>query len=322
LWAAKTFALLFIPPEDKFWDTPEAELPIHKENFSYPIKEPGLVMVGTKSSGHVQIVNQKPYHDKAEYNARYTNFAYSSIFSYEARPVYKHFNCDNSLSFSEDGINFRQRWKTENLCCEENFAAAKYPMFEVDEEGTVYSAILVKDDFMINIHEVNPTKDKLVFKEGGYPLGFDEGSPLITSTKHAEMASINNKTTFIKNLHGYTQQFKAQGFHEMVCGSNSRYHQSVVPSLGTETRQAKTFYLASMVYGKVGDDSIDQLMALVSSFKMVGNKAYITFYDGEEAFVQVGKTEKVNLQLGGEKISGKVVMAKVSSKKEKTVILE
>ncbi|MDZ7721837.1 MAG: DUF2264 domain-containing protein [candidate division KSB1 bacterium] len=313
LWATKSMALLFIPQDDPFWTQPEEELPIHQKDFSFPIKEPGLVMIGRKDSGHVQIINQKPYHDKSEYNARYTNFAYSSIFSYEARPIYKSWNCDNSLTFSTDGINFKQRWKTENLYCETDFAAARYPMHEVDDNGIITTFILVKDDVMINIHRIEPSLSNLVFREGGYSLGFDEGETQVFSKPGIEYAIKDDKITFIRNLYGYTRSFKARGFHEDVCGANSRYHKSVVPAFGTERQTDEPFYLASMVCGRMGNVETDELEEFVKSFRIVDNRAELVFYDDEHVMMQMGPVQSLSININALPVTGKVVLARISS---------
>lgn len=319
-WAAKAFNLLLIPQEDSFWKSKEEKLPIHLNNFSVPLRKPGLLLVGDRKTGHVQLINQKSYHDKAEYNDKYTKFVYSSIFSYESRQVYKNFNCDNILQFSEDGINFRQRWEMEHLYCEKDFAVSRYPLYDVDEDGIIYTYVFVKNDFMINFHQVE-TKKSLVFKEGGYPLGFDEGEAKIISNNNAEAAYKDGKLTFIKNLYGYTKQFKASQFSDDLNGSNVRYRQSVVPALGFENGHQQKFYLASLVCGRVGKSSIHKLNALVTSFKVKNNTAHITFFDGEQAFLQIGEINSVSVLLNGKRISGEIVVARVSPDKKKLFVL-
>jgi hypothetical protein len=320
-WATKAFNILMLPPDDPFWKIKEEKLPIHKDNYSVPLRNAGLLLLGDKQSGHVQLINQKSYHDKPEYNAKYTKFAYSSIFSYEARQVYKNFNCDNVLQFSEDGINFHQRWEMENLYCEKDFAASKYPLHNVDNEGCVYSYVLVKNDCMINFHQVE-TKKSLVFKEGGYPLGFDAGKAKTISLDGAEAAYKDGKWTFIRNLHGYTKQFKAVQFADDINGSNVRYRQSVVPALGYENMTTNKFYLAVMVCGKEGRESIKQLMAVVKRFSVRDNTAEILFSDGEIAFLQIGEIQHVTKTLNGKEISGQIVAARVSVDGKKWFVLD
>jgi hypothetical protein len=87
-WATKAFNLLMIPPDDPFWKAKELPLPIHQGDFARPLPRAGMLLVGDKATGHVQLINQKSYHDKPEYNDKYTKFAYSSVFSYDARTIY------------------------------------------------------------------------------------------------------------------------------------------------------------------------------------------------------------------------------------------
>jgi hypothetical protein len=311
-WATKAFNILMIPPGDPFWSAKEAPLPIHRGSFAQPLPKAGLLLVGDQRTGHVQLINQKSYHDKPEYNDKYTKHAYSSVFSYEARRIYGNNNCDNVLQFSEDGINFRQRWEMENLYCVEAFAASKYPLHEVDPKGTAYTSILVKDDVLINLHLIEATKP-LVFKEGGYPLGFDDGAAELASTSGGEAAYKDGKLTFIRNLAGYTRQHKAQGFGDDVNGSNVRYRQSVVPVLEHETKKPEKLFLASLVCGRIGKDSLETLMGLVTEFELVHNTARLRFHDGERALVQLGPIGDVDVTLNGKRISGPVVMARVST---------
>ena len=87
-WAAKAFNAFLIPEEDPFWTEPEKPLPIRGGDYAVALGEAGIVLLGSRDDGQVQLVNQKSYHDKAEYNAKYTNFAYSTHFPYESRPIY------------------------------------------------------------------------------------------------------------------------------------------------------------------------------------------------------------------------------------------
>jgi hypothetical protein len=306
-WAAKAYNLLLIPNRDSFWSAEEEELPIHKGSFCKPLNKAGIILTGDHATGHIQLINHKSYHDKPEYNPKYTKFAYSSIFSYEARAIYKNFNCDNVLQFSDDGINFRQRWEIKNLYCVENFSASSYPMFEADFEGNIFTSTIVKDNFLINIHEVLATKP-LFLKEGGYPLGYDDGNVVIQSVLNGEAAFADGKYTFLQNLLGYSNQVKASQFCDDVNGSNVRYSKSVVPVL-TRSINAEKVYLASLVQAGIGNPQISTLMQIVQSFKCNDNKVHLKFSDGVEIFVQVGEIQEVSFSLREQKFKGKIVFA-------------
>jgi hypothetical protein len=321
LWAAKAFSLLLLPEDDAFWRAVEEPLPIHEGAFSQPVNSAGLLLVGEGRTGHVQLINHKSHHDKPEYNAKYTKFAYSSIFSYEARPVYDSFNCDNVLQFSADGILFRQRWEMEHLYCARDFNASRYPLYQVDEAGRATTYTLIKDDFMVNVHLVEPTQ-ALHFREGGYPLGFDEGEPEVVSAPGAEVAYKDGKLTFIRNLHGYTGQEPAAPYAEDVNGTNVRYHRSVVPQLTFENGDERRFILASQVYGKVGREGLEQLTSLVTDFAVEDDRVTMAFYDGERAFMQLGEVEEVRVTLNGRTLSGPIVLARVGKGGDLILLLE
>lgn len=320
-WAVKSFNMFLIPEDDLLWKIKEEPLPIHKADFSMPVKSAGFLLVGNHRTGHVQLINQKSRHDNPDYNVKYTKFAYSSIFSYDAKPIYKSYNCDNILQFSEDGINFEQRWLIENLYCEKDFNASRYPLYKIDDNGMAYTYILVKDDFMINFHRIE-TEKSLIFREGGYPLGFDDGNAETVSVPGAEAAYKDGKITFIRNLYGYQRQYKAAPFFDNVTGVNVRYRQSVVPKLEYENKGRKISYLASMVYGKKGSDSIRQLMGLVKDFAVRENTAEICFYDNERVLMQIGDINDLTIILNGKSITGPIVVARVSSDGEKYWILD
>jgi len=321
-WAVKAMNIFMLPPTDPFWSAEEGDLPIHKSDFSVPVKAAGLLVTGNKRTGQVQLINHNSYHDKDEYNAKYTNFAYSSVFSFDARTVYGSFNCDNAFSFSEDGINFFQRWKNENLFCEKDFAASIYPLYDkVDkngkvaadfyrETGEIITYTIVKDDFMINLHRVQTDKTDLVFKEGGYPLGFDDGWAQTVSGKNSEAAYINGKFTYIRNLYGWQQQHKAAPFHDQVNGINVRYYKSLVPSLSASNKDNKVSYFASMIYAKPGNESINQLDNLVENFSLDKGKVKIVFYDGEEVFIQIGDIREEKITLNDRQYKGNIVIAR------------
>jgi len=358
-WAAKAFNIFLLPESDSFWRTPEKPLAIHTQSFSIPIKSAGFLLVGDKATGHVQLINQKSAHTASAFNKKYTNFIYSSVFSYEARPVYQNYNCDNALTFSKDGVRYQQRQQIENLYCEKDFAASKYQLCRPEVEivrgkrqtlkdklpkiwnlvvfrrkhhkkrklaadktlGLGYTYTLVKDGFTINVHRIE-TNESLIFKEGGYSLGFDEGKAGVASIEAVEAAFRDGKVSFIRNLYGYTQQFQARPFCEDLHGSNIRYRYSVVPALGFENRDQKVFYLACMVYGKVSHASIEQLMALVTDFRIEQGLVQMSFHDAEKAIMQLGEIKKLDLSLNHKSISGKVVVARVSANGKSYFILD
>jgi hypothetical protein len=96
----------------------------------------------------------------------------------------------------------------------------------------------------------------------------------------------------------------------------------VVPVLGFENGTEQKFYLASMVCGRVGKDSIKKLAGLVKRFQIKDNTMEITFFDGERAFLQIGAIHDVAVSLNSKKFSGPIVAARVSANGKKWFVLD
>ena len=89
--------------------------------------------------------------------------------------------------------------------------------------------------------------------------------------------------------------------------------QSVVPSLGHENGSTRKFLLASMVCGRIGEDSLESLCALVSECELAGHTVRLRFADGERAFVQLGAPAEVEVTLNKKSWKGPIVVARVSA---------
>jgi hypothetical protein len=72
--------------------------------------------------------------------------------------------------------------------------------------------------------------------------------------------------------------------------------------------------LAALVCGRIGRDSLTTLTDLVTEFDWSGGEARLRFHDGERALVQVGPdVVDVQATLNGKKVSGPIVLARVSA---------
>lgn len=303
-WASKAFNLLMLPPSDPFWSAAEEPLPVQTGSYAVAIREAGLVVTGDRRSGHVQLVNQNARHDKPEYNDKYTKFAYSSLFPYEARAIHGSFNCDTVLQFSDDGILFSQRWTMENLLTEPDCAVSRYPLYGADPEGSVTTVIFVKDDFYITFHEIRSRKE-LRLREGGYPLGFDSGAPVIERRADAEGAFLDRKASVIRSLSGWNTA-GTRPFGEDIAGSNVRYHRSVVPALAARKPSGdEPLYLAAFVCARLGEDTMDQLTGIVSA-EREGNRLSLAFADGERVLLCTGELGADTFRFEGREFSGPV----------------
>ena len=298
-WSAKVFNAFLMAPDHPFWTAREEELPIRRGDYAVPIDDAGLVLVGSRDDGHVQIINQKSYHDKSEYNAKYTNFAYSSLFPYESRPVHGSIAPDNALQFSDDGILFHQRWSMEHLAVTDRHSVARYALFGADPDGSAVTTILMHARVLVLIHGVTPTKP-LWFREGGFPLAWDRGDAVRSGVGAASdgdggdwtAAAVDGRCSLVANLWGYDDVVPAQPHGLDTQGTNVRYTHSLVPQLRLARTDARPFVLASLVAGGGNGIRPRQLRNAVESVAvehdatLEATELSVSYADGARAYVR------------------------------------
>lgn len=72
-WAATAFGVLAFPQRHEFWQAPEEELPIEREDYVLILPAAGFLVQGDRVTGHVQVVNGK----SLVYPKKYSNITYS-----------------------------------------------------------------------------------------------------------------------------------------------------------------------------------------------------------------------------------------------------
>ncbi len=269
-WAAKAFNVLLMPESHPFWTTREEQLPIRRGDYALPIDDAGLVLVGSRDDGHVRIINQKSYHDKSEYNAKYTNFAYSSLFPYESRSIHGSVAPDNALQFSVDGVLFHQRWDMEHLAVSSRHSVARYALFGADPDGSAVTTILIHAGVLVLIHGIRPTRP-LWFREGGFPLAWDRGDAVLSGVGASPAdtdadwtaAVVDGRCSLIANIHGYDRVVPARPYGLDTQGTNVRYTHSIIPQLTVARTDAEPFVLVSLVAGSGGGVRPRQLRGAV-----------------------------------------------------------
>lgn len=294
-WAAKAFNALLIPSDAPFWTAREEPLPIRSSDYVAPLKDAGLVLVGSRDDGHVQIVNQKSYHDKPEYNAKYTNFVYSSLFPYESRPIHGSIAPDNALQFSADGIRFEQRWEIEHIAMSDRHSASRYRLFEADPNGEALTTIVIYAGVLVLIHHIVPTRP-LWYREGGFPLGYDDrvptlaglGAPDRLGSDDTDWTAVchDGRCSLVANLFGYDAVVPARPHGLDGQGTNVRFAHSLIPQLQLKRADAKPFTLAALIAGSGGSLRPQQVRAAVSAYDHTADEVTIAYADRSHVRVQ------------------------------------
>jgi hypothetical protein len=102
-WGMQAFALWRIPASDPFWTAAEGPLPVERGDFSLPLKGPGLLLTGTKRSGHVRLYNARSSRPDLHYRDKYNKFVYSSQFGFCAVEERDHIPVDSTLCLRNAG---------------------------------------------------------------------------------------------------------------------------------------------------------------------------------------------------------------------------
>ena len=315
-WAAKAFNLLALPSDHPFWHCAEEPLPSQKGAGVLALPSVGFT-ISSSQSGQTMLLNHKARHDKAEYNDKYTKFAYASAFPYQARRIYGNSDCDAVLQFSADGAAWHQRWKMRPIACGQLGGASVYPLFEADPDGEASTVSLIQGDLIINLHQIQATKP-LLLREGGFACGSDLHMPVPVSVPADEAAglgpaeavcadggSASGRISMIRSLGGWTKSVAAEGFAQDRVGANVRYAFSAVPRLEAKAVPGQPLLLASLVVGRVGPDTIGQVAAGVASSTLnpETGELRLTFADGSRAMMRTPDAAGSPSELEGKAIA-------------------
>jgi hypothetical protein len=81
-WCMQAFSLYSIPPGDRFWTAREEPLPVERADFRIRLEKAQMLLVGTKSSGQVRLLEARNESRRPRYRDGYHKFSYSSHFPF------------------------------------------------------------------------------------------------------------------------------------------------------------------------------------------------------------------------------------------------
>ena len=81
-WCMQAFSLYSIPAGDAFWTAREEPLPVERADFRVPLEKAQMLLVGTKSSGQVRLLEARNESRRPRYRDGYHKFSYSSHFPF------------------------------------------------------------------------------------------------------------------------------------------------------------------------------------------------------------------------------------------------
>jgi len=321
-WAAKAFNLLALAPLHPFWMVPETPLPSQRETGGTAIPAAGFTLAADHA-GNTILLNHHARHDKAEYNDKYTKFAYASAFPYQARKLYGNVDCDAILQFSRDGSIWRQRWEMTTLASGSLGGASRYVLYEADPEGYATTVSLVLGDLIIHVHSIHATK-RLTLREGGFAAGSDMACPLAVSfppvqelglgpaeASWADAHTGDARLSLIRSLGGWNRAVAAEMFAQDRVGANVRYTFSSVPRLEAAAEPGIPLLLASLHIARVGPDTALQTAATVTDALLnpVSGELLVRFSNGSSALLRTPESAMATTAFSGRTLAPGVVVA-------------
>lgn len=169
-WGMQAFALWRIPAGDPFWTAPEEPLPVERGDFLVNLEGPGVLLAGTKRSGHVRLYNAKSWRSDLQYRDKYNKLVYSSQFGFCATGEREHLPWDSTLLLRNAAGQTAGRGAFVESRIEGNRVTLAYEVRLGAAEAQVRTTILVTSAAEQRIHKIEMTGglDGLEWVEGSF----------------------------------------------------------------------------------------------------------------------------------------------------------
>ncbi len=105
-WCMQAFSLYAIPPQDAFWTAKEESLPVELADFRVRLEKPQMMLVGTKNSGQVRLLEARNESRRPRYRDSYQKFSYSSHFPFNYIAQQDRVTWDQALVFRNNQTGF------------------------------------------------------------------------------------------------------------------------------------------------------------------------------------------------------------------------
>lgn len=202
-WGMQAFAFWLIPDDDPFWTAPEEPLPVEKSDYSIAVPEAGLLLVGTRSSGHVRLFNALSTRADTHYRDKYDKLVYSSHFPFAVNHDKDHPTLDNILALRHTATGaIAIRGEISDPVVEAEKVELDYSITLGPVTAKVHTEIRFRGEFESRQHLVEVSGgplDNIEIVEGGMPY-----SPTPASINPAALAPVYKEVHLkVWNLRGW-----------------------------------------------------------------------------------------------------------------------
>ena len=243
-WGMQAFAMFLIPPGDPFWTRSEEPLPVERADFQLPLKGPGLLVAGSKASGHLRLIQARSTRDDPHYRDKYNKLAYSSHFPFCVNWEKTRGGWDNSLVLWDATTGETiTRGVIESSEVTRDRVEIVYPLGPM----RVRTRVIVDGEFEGRVHHIESVASLSgwVFREGSYPLGLSGGDRVKQSAAGGTIQASNPRTTHLVAVWRLAGWQLLEGF--TGTGDSVVYPRYVIPTLTAEISPDRRI-LASVHY--------------------------------------------------------------------------
>ncbi|MEJ7838278.1 MAG: DUF2264 domain-containing protein [Thermomicrobiales bacterium] len=265
-WAMQAFGGLWsIPDDDPFWSDDEVPLPVEQGDFLKTFAEPGWMVVGTGSSGHVQRFSTH----SAKYPSKYSKFVTSTLAPFNCGLIDGRPSPDSMLCLVDDGEPGHRDITLASSMSDAGWLRLRYEQHVGGLTHRIETAIVIAGEHHLRLHKVtlDPGAVHVYAVEGSAPLGFPPGGFIDsgrTSDRMSGWASYGGRLVGIRALQGYSRAAfpAAWGGND---GINSVYGKHVLPCLDVDIIESGSV-LACIVFAGLGSgpESMDTGIPTIS----------------------------------------------------------
>lgn len=308
-WGNITFLNLLLPPSHVFWTEEEQPLPVEREHYCISEEPIGMIISGNRSTGEVQLINHRAWHQKegpgTRYAKKYTNFCYSSHFGIDLKRDNNGYNCDSMISISPDGKKFSQRIIPNFIHVSHRYGVSYYyplagfPFVEQEDAKTfaadsklemvenrsvkITTQTYLKDFCHIRVHTIETEQALHKIREGGFALNFIHRVPEIIRDEKAISFFDGNRGCFIRALLGFQGPETSEILLEGSENHNTLGGKSVTPTLvGGKLHPGKHLFVSLSGTWIGRKDEITDRLNLVENVIVTDYQLIVEFSDGTD----------------------------------------
>jgi hypothetical protein len=308
-WACHGLFALTLDPDDPFWTTTEAPLPVEHTDFELVLPGPGFVVAGRQSTGQVLLFNsrsgQESYSERDHYIAKYGKFVYSTHFPFNLLAVTGSYAPDAMISLTTDGRQFGHRMTTRQGGAAPGSIWSEFEEIISGQAQTIRVVILLWQDLQVRLAFLKPTLAVRAFEAPG-ALG-SHGAAVVSRcsdpTAGWEYAEAEGRAMAIRRLWGYDGQCSSRPFLD-YSNLNLAYPYAEQPLVYESQASSLPRCLGAASLVRPTSFNPAQEFAEIALIAKSETSFQVTLPNGEVAFVELGNNLPQSIMLNGVEIEG------------------